>query len=126
MSAFFSRFSPIPAYPTYTGPYEVGTLEVEIPVEELPSPAPAPEPTIPTISFRIFYPCETPTKPAKPVYWLPDPQRAYFGAYIRFLGASRRLSGVLQYVIPRHTIMTLSGRTLLTEIAVLDICPSLA
>jgi platelet-activating factor acetylhydrolase len=96
MATFFSRFSPIPAFPPYTGPYDVGTLEVEIPVEELPSHAPAPSPTIPTISFRIFYPCETPIKPPKPAYWLPDPQRAYFAAYIRFLGASRKLSGILQ------------------------------
>ena len=102
MSTFFSRFSLIPVYPKFTGPYEVGSLEVEIPVEELSSPAPAPDPTIPTVCFRIFYPCESPNKPAKPVYWLPDPQRAYIGAYIRFLGASRRLSGILQYDVPRR------------------------
>lgn len=96
MSAFFSRFNPVPVFPTFTGPYRVGSLDVEIPVEELPSPAPAPDPTIPSVSFRIFYPCEVPIKPAKPVYWLPEPQRAYVGAYIRFLGASRRLSSIIQ------------------------------
>ncbi|KAL8726010.1 MAG: hypothetical protein Q9181_006207 [Wetmoreana brouardii] len=96
MVAFFSHLNPTPGFPSYTGPYKVGTTDVEILAAELPSPSPAPNSTISTVSFRIFYPCEPPAKPPKPVYWLPDPQHEYLGAYVRFLGASRRLSGFLR------------------------------
>ncbi|KAL8806145.1 MAG: hypothetical protein Q9182_001546 [Xanthomendoza sp. 2 TL-2023] len=94
--AFFSHLNPIPSFPSYTGPYQVGTTDVEIPVSELPTPSPTPDPTLSTVCFRIFYPCETPAKRPKPVYWLPDPQHEYLGAYVRFLGASHRLSGFLR------------------------------
>ncbi|KAL8749602.1 MAG: hypothetical protein Q9199_007585 [Rusavskia elegans] len=94
--SFFSHLNPAPSFPSYTGPYKVGTTDVEIPAAELPSPSPAPNTTLSTVSFRIFYPCEVPAKPAKPVYWLPDPQHEYLGAYVRFLGASRRISAILR------------------------------
>lgn len=98
MVSFFSHLNPTPGFPSYTGPYEVGTADVEIPAAELPSPSPTPDPNLSTVSFRIFYPCEPPAKAPKPVYWLPDPQHEYLGAYVRFLGASRRLSGILRSV----------------------------
>ncbi|KAL8863333.1 MAG: hypothetical protein Q9178_000013 [Gyalolechia marmorata] len=94
--SLFSHLNPAPSFPPYTGPYKVGTTDVEIPAAELPSPSPTPDPTLSTVSFRIFYPCEPPPKPAKPVYWLPDPQQEYLGAYVRFLGASHRVSAFLR------------------------------
>ena len=96
--SLFSHLNPAPSFPPYTGPYKVGTTDVEIPAAELPSPSPTPDPTLSTVSFRIFYPCEPPAKPAKPVYWLPDPQQEFLGAYVRFLGASHRVSAFLRSV----------------------------
>ncbi|KAI4093525.1 MAG: hypothetical protein LQ339_007663 [Xanthoria mediterranea] len=96
--SFLSNLNPAPSFPSYTGPYAVGTTDVEIPAAELPSPSSTPVPALSTVSFRIFYPCEVPPKPAKPVYWLPDPQHDYLGAYVRFLGASRRLSAFLRNI----------------------------
>lgn len=96
MVSFLSSLNPTPAFPSYTGPYQVGTTDVEIPAVELPSPSPAPDSGISTVSFRIFYPSELSAKQAKPVYWLPDPQHEYLSAYVRFLGASHRLSAFLR------------------------------
>ena len=92
MASFISSLNPTPSFPAYTGPYHVGTIDVEIPTAELPSPAPAPDPTLGTISFRLFYPCEVPAKKPHPVYWIPDPQHDVASAYARFLGASSRLA----------------------------------
>ncbi|KAI4251462.1 MAG: hypothetical protein LQ352_004842 [Teloschistes flavicans] len=118
MVAFLSHLNPIPGFPSYTGPYKVGTADVEIPAAELPSPSPTPDPNLTTVSFRIFYPCEPPTKPPKSVYWLPDPQHEYLGAYTRFLGASRRLSGFLRNlpffrILSYTTIPAISNATIL-------------
>ncbi|KAL8842574.1 MAG: hypothetical protein Q9176_002531 [Flavoplaca citrina] len=109
--SFLSHLNPAPCFPSYTGPYKVGTADVEIPAAELPTPSPTPDPTLSTVSFRIFYPCETPTKTAKPVYWLPDPQQEYLGAYVRFLGASRRVSSFLR---SSSSVVTYHDHTLLT------------
>lgn len=101
MVSFFSRLSPVPSFPDYLGPYKVGTLDVEIPTAQFASTWSIPDSSISTVSFRIFYPCEQPAKPPQPVYWLPEPQREFFKAYTRFLGASPRLSGLIQLVNPR-------------------------
>lgn len=101
MASFFSRLSPVPSFPDYTGPYKVGTLDVEIPTAQVASSWTIPDSSISTVSFRIFYPCEQPSKRPQPVYWLPEPQCEFFKAYTRFLGASPRLSGLLQSVSPR-------------------------
>ncbi|KAI4117570.1 MAG: hypothetical protein LQ338_007524 [Usnochroma carphineum] len=98
MVSLLSHINPTPGFPPYTGPFKVGSTDVEIPTAELPSPSPAPDPSISTVSFRIFYPSESPAKHAKPVYWLPDPQQEYLGAYVRFLGASHRLSAFLRFM----------------------------
>jgi platelet-activating factor acetylhydrolase len=86
-SSFLSWLSPVPRFPEYTGPYKVGTVDVEIPVCELDSPAPAPDnaANIETVQFRIFYPCE-PNATGKRITWLPAPQRDHLAAYIKFLG----------------------------------------
>jgi hypothetical protein len=94
--SFVSGLNPTPSFPTYSGPYPVGTLDVEVPTSEVLSPSPAPDPTITTVSFRVFYPCNPPKEGPKSVYWLPDPQRQYIKAYAQFLGASSSLSGFVQ------------------------------
>ncbi len=94
MSRYISRLSLTPTFPAYTGPYHVGTVDVEIPVIDLPSPVERPDEKITTIRFRIFYPCEQPARLPRPVRWLPNPQRAFLGAYARFLGANAMSAGV--------------------------------
>ena len=99
MTSFFPSLNPTPAFPKhYGGPYPVGTVDIEIPVSELPSVARTPDPSITTVSFRIFYPCESPHSSPKPVYWIPDPQHGYVSAYARFLGASSRISQLIAWV----------------------------
>lgn len=82
-----ARLNPTPYFPPYSGPYKVGTVDYEISTSDLDSPAPGLNDSISTVSFRIFYPTEHSSKPEKPVYWLPGPQREWLSAYARFLGA---------------------------------------
>lgn len=91
--SWFSRFNPTPAFPSYTGPYMVGSVDVEIPAADLDSPSPAPNSSLGTVAFRIFYPCE-PSSHERPVKWIPDPQRGYVSAYARFLGANSAFSDI--------------------------------
>ncbi|EXJ91092.1 hypothetical protein A1O1_04199 [Capronia coronata CBS 617.96] len=89
-----SSLSPIPSLPEPFGPHKVGTAEWEIPISEIPSPSPVPDPQISTIKFRVFYPT-LPTATSKiSAPWLPQPQRAWSEAYASFLGASPRLSSI--------------------------------
>ena len=92
MASLLSRLNPVPYFPAYTGPYRVGTVDVELEAGTQPSAGPSPDPAISTVSFRIFYPCEIPKKAPKPVYWIPPPQHEVVSAYARFLGASSRLA----------------------------------
>ena len=94
MTSYFSRLSPVPGFPGYTGPYKVGTIDVELPISELESPSPAPEDHISTVQYRIFYPCEPEAK-GKSVNWIPNPQQGYVSAYTRFLGAGSALAEVI-------------------------------
>ncbi|KAI4140916.1 MAG: hypothetical protein L6R39_005604 [Caloplaca ligustica] len=116
MVSFLSQLNPTPGFPPYTGPYKVGSTNVEIPAAELPSPSPTPDSSISTVSFRIFYPSEPTAKHAKPIYWLPDPQQDYLNAYVRFLGASPRLSAFLRSRNLLHSdeveLLTLNDRNL--------------
>lgn len=100
MASFASSLSPIPSFPEYTGPFKVGTVDVEIPVSELVSPSPAPDGAtdIPTVLFRIFYPA-VPESRGKRVSWLPAPQRLHIAAYAQFLGAGSTLASILSYVL---------------------------
>ncbi|KAG0646672.1 2-acetyl-1-alkylglycerophosphocholine esterase [Hyphodiscus hymeniophilus] len=97
MASYFSRLSPVPAFSPYTGPYRVGTIDVELPISELESPSPAPTEDIPTVQYRIFYPCVEDASCKKSVNWLPAPQRGYVSAYTRFLGAGSLLADVISY-----------------------------
>ncbi|KAK4103990.1 PAF acetylhydrolase [Parathielavia hyrcaniae] len=102
MAAFVSSLSPIPSFPDYTGPYKVGTVDVEIAVSELVSPSLAPEGAagIQTVLFRIFYPA-VPESQGKRVTWLPAPQRLHIASYTQFLGAGSTLASILSF-LPRH------------------------
>lgn len=96
MKSYFSRMSPVPAFPEYTGPYKVGTADVEIPVSKLDSPSPTPDAAanIHTIQFRVFYPA-TPDSKGPPITWLPAPQRLHVAAYTQFLGLNPMMASVL-------------------------------
>jgi platelet-activating factor acetylhydrolase len=98
-SSYLSRLNPTPAFPEYTGPYKVGTIDVELPVSDFESPSPAPEEHISTVQYRIFYPCD-PDSRGKPINWLPNPQREHVSAYTRFLGAGSMLADFISYVPP--------------------------
>lgn len=98
---WLSRFNPTPGFPAYTGPYAVGSTDVEIPASELETPGPSSSPctNLPTVSFRVFYPCqEDSQQQQKPVRWIPSPQREYVGAYARFLGANNAFSHLFSVV----------------------------
>ncbi|KAI3321884.1 phospholipase A2 [Xylariaceae sp. AK1471] len=101
-TSFLSRLNPIPRFPEFTGPYKVGTVDVEIPASELDSPAPAPDNAvdIETVQFRIFYPCE-PSAIGKRITWLPAPQRDHLSAYIKFLGVGPLIAEAASF-LPRH------------------------
>jgi len=102
LASYLARLSPVPAFPEYTGPYKVGTVDVEIPVTDLhaPSPAPANAADIPTVQFRVFYPA-VPASSEKRISWLPNPQRHHVSAYTRFVGIGSTLADILSF-LPRH------------------------
>ena len=86
----------IPHLPPYTGPYKVGTADIEVPVAALESPAASTSPTldavspIPTVRLRLFYPCAEPPKKTKTsVYWILEPQHEHLTAFAGFLGAGK-------------------------------------
>ncbi|MBE7180049.1 MAG: hypothetical protein INR71_02380 [Terriglobus roseus] len=85
--SWFSKVSPMPAFPQYSGPYTVGSADLEIPVSSLQSPAPAPDADVTTVAFRIFYPCDEASRD-RPIRWLAYPHRGYVQAFAQFLGAS--------------------------------------
>ncbi|KAI0106437.1 phospholipase A2 [Nemania sp. FL0031] len=102
MASILSKLNPVPRFPEFTGPYKVGTVDVETPVCDLESPAPTPDNAadIETIQFRIFYPCD-PSATGKRITWLPAPQRDYLSAYIKFLGVGAFLAEAASF-LPRH------------------------
>lgn len=82
----------VPSFPEYSGPYPTGSCDIELPVDELIAPSPAPEGSdIATVSYRVFYPCE-PTTGSKPIRWLPGPQSASLAAYAKFLGLNNLIA----------------------------------
>lgn len=96
VSSYLSRLNPVPSFPDYTGPYKVGTIDVEIAASELDSPSPSPDAAanIHTVLFRIFYPAR-PESDGKRISWLPAPQRNHVSAYTRFLGLGPMLAEVV-------------------------------
>ena len=121
ISSYLSRINPVPAFPPYTGPYKVGTVDVEIPVSDLQSPVPTPENAhhIKTIQFRIFYPAAEGAT-GKNIPWLPNPQRAYVVGYTQFFGIGPLVAEILSF-LPRHlhyaTIPVLKNATLHAPVA---------
>ena len=99
-TSWLPSLNPINSFPEYHGPYEVGTVDVEIPATDLPAPSKAPEDAQPTIAFRIFYPCVQPSSSEadRPVRWVPQPQRLTIAALMRFLGLRERAAGAMSYV----------------------------
>jgi platelet-activating factor acetylhydrolase len=93
-----SFLNPKPRFPSYTGPYNVGTTEFEFATADLDSPTPCPDDSISTVKFRLFYPTEEAPAPSNSLRWLSDPQRENLSAFGRFLGASAFLSEVFSYV----------------------------
>lgn len=96
MASFLSKVNPVPALPEYTGPYKVGTIDVEIPVSSLaaPSAAPSNAADIETVLFRLFYPAPSDAK-GKRITWLPAPQRSHVSAYTKFLGFGNVASEII-------------------------------
>ncbi|EME46420.1 hypothetical protein DOTSEDRAFT_70427 [Dothistroma septosporum NZE10] len=101
MSSLFSGWNPIVSFPQYNGPFEVGTVDVEIPAADLHAPSEAPEGAAPTIAFRIFYPCVKPGPgdTDRPVRWIPQPQRATIRAFASFIGVkSPRIANLISFM----------------------------
>lgn len=96
--AFLSHLNPIPSFPAYTGPYTVGTFDVEIPSSSLHSSTSTTD--IPsTVAFRCFYPCEPNSKSPRSVKWVAGPQKQVINAYAQFLGAGQRGSSLLSNIM---------------------------
>ncbi|KAH6642978.1 platelet-activating factor acetylhydrolase [Boeremia exigua] len=92
--SWLKSINPTPAFPAYTGPHKVGSIDIEIPTSELENPSDdAPPADIPTVAFRVFYPCRQDSE-QKAVRWIPSPQREYVAAYARFLGANSAFASV--------------------------------
>ncbi|RPB04416.1 hypothetical protein L873DRAFT_1758903 [Choiromyces venosus 120613-1] len=111
--SFLSRLNIIPQFPTYPGPYDVGSFELEIPASSLEpaSKASPPDANVETVQFRFFYPAEKSDSAnttgwfgntaKKPIRWLPEPyQREYLSGYARFLGVSSGFAEIVSY-LPR-------------------------
>jgi len=98
-----SGLSPVNTFPAYNGKYDVGTVDVEIPISDLPAASEAPEGAVSTVAFRIFYPCQAPGKGEthRPVRWVPQPQRETINAFAKFLGAGSKLASLISFV-PQH------------------------
>ncbi|KAL6849215.1 hypothetical protein ACO1O0_008745 [Amphichorda felina] len=102
MADYFSKLSLVPTFPEYTGPFKVGTVDVEVAVADLnaPSPAPGNAADIHTVQFRIFYPA-VPESDENRIRWLPKPQRHHVSAYTKFMGIGHTAAKLLSF-FPRH------------------------
>lgn len=67
---------------SYTGPYKVGTIDVEIPVSDIVSSCKRPKEAsgISTILFRIFYPATAGCN-QQPAKWMPNHQTSAYVTY---------------------------------------------
>jgi len=73
-----------PALPKYSGPYEVGSIDLEVPLEETKE-FPVTETKSETILVRLFYPASTDGVRKSTPTWLPQPTREYAKGYASFL-----------------------------------------
>jgi len=101
MASWLSGLSPVRAFPAYNGPYEVGTVDVEIPAADVPAPSEAPEGAQPTIAFRMFYPCAKPAKneTERPVHWIPQPQRLTAASVLKYVGIGEKTAGAASFLL---------------------------
>ncbi|KAK7749697.1 hypothetical protein SLS53_000276 [Cytospora paraplurivora] len=106
VTQYLNKVNPIPILPDYTGPYKVGTADVEIPISDLhaPSSAPSNAADILTVQFRIYYPAQADSN-GKRITWLPAPQRSHISGYTKFLGFGSFTSEMLSF-LPRHLYYT--------------------
>ena len=109
MASYLARLSPFPAFPadSYSGKYDVGMLDVELPASLFTTTGlspPAPQHTngeLCTVQCRVFYPAALKGEAAKNMpnasatRWLPSPRREYLAGYARFLGAKPFMANVL-------------------------------
>lgn len=96
---WLTSINPIPSLPPYTGPYKVGSVDVELPTSQLKSPGHSDSPctNLSTVAFRIFYPARSEST-QKGVRWIHNPQREVVGAYARFLGAGNAFANVFSMI----------------------------
>lgn len=89
------KINPTPSFPAYTGPYKVGSVDVEVPTSQLEAPGRSDSPctSLSTVSFRVFYPAR-PESEQKGVRWIPSPQKDVVSAYAKFLGAGNAMAGL--------------------------------
>jgi platelet-activating factor acetylhydrolase len=85
--AIFPNLGLFPCLPSYPGQYQVGSIDLEIPLES-PKHFQVLETTVETILVRFFYPLEENVigkKKCTPPSWLPQPSMEYAKGYARFL-----------------------------------------
>jgi platelet-activating factor acetylhydrolase len=92
---WLNKINPTPAFPAYTGPHKVGSVDVEVPTNQLQAPdqTDSPGTGLPTVSFRVFYPAR-PDSEQKGVRWIPSPQKEVVSSYAKFLGAGNAMAGL--------------------------------
>ena len=90
--------NPLPSLPKYSGPYNVGSTEYEIPILEIDPQTLPPNSRITTIKFRLFYPTDA-TSAKESITWIPPPQKQWIEAFSSFLGASPGWSRVLNPIL---------------------------
>lgn len=98
---FVDRFLPFPSLPRYTGSCNVGTLDLEIPVDR-PHPIPPLKLLngkdalrLDTVLMTVFYPTEA--KKGSRLSWLKAPKSSTAAGYANFGGVSRWLAGALPF-----------------------------
>jgi len=75
-----------PSLPKYPGPYQVGSIDVEIPLPDSKK-FDVTGTSVETILVRLFYPADSTTRLAKATApsWLPQPSMEYAKGYAAFL-----------------------------------------
>ncbi|KAK4541925.1 hypothetical protein LTR36_007289 [Oleoguttula mirabilis] len=101
MASLLTGWNPIKYFPEYHGPYDVGTVDLEIPAADLLSPCDTPDGAPPTIAFRMFYPCVKPAKGEadRPVRWIPQPQRIHIASVMKYVGIGEKTAGLASYLL---------------------------